>query len=54
MGIPYQGHCLPQLRALLIQQLLPSPDPTLVPRPAQVTHPVMTPLLPLLKTLLYL
>ena len=54
MHILHRELCLPRIR-MLIQQLLPSRDPTSVPRPAQVMHHVMTlRSLPLLEILLYL
>ena len=52
MRILHRELCLLRVRTL-IQELLPSPDPTSVPRLAQVTRNVMTPSL-LLEILPYL
>ncbi len=54
MRILHRELCLPRVRALIQQGLLPSPDPTSIPQPAQVMLNVMTPPLLLLEILPYL
>lgn len=53
MRILHREPCLPRVRTL-IQVFLPSPDPTSIPQPAQVTLNVMTPSLLLPEILPYL
>ena len=53
MRILHRELCLSRVR-ILIPDFLPSPDPTSIPQPAQVTLNVMTPSLLLLEILPYL
>jgi hypothetical protein len=53
MRILHRELCLPRVRPLIQEFLLPSPDPTSIPQPAQVALNVMTPSLLLLEILPY-
>lgn len=54
MRILHRELCLPRVRTHIQEFLLPSPDPTSIPQPAQVTLNAMTPSLLLPEILPYL